>query len=138
MLRIAVRQTWGFYPARRAALLLLVLLGHLALMASMLHDGPSSQEVSVSAPVDHATTLSHCPECTPLHAEPDGSEHSTDCALESAPPAGHLKVRLVTGLAAVAWLDPPESQPAPQASVRRALQPFRLCPSQAFLQVFRN
>jgi hypothetical protein len=123
--------------ARLAAVLLLALLSHFALMATPLHaEGLHSEAIS-SLQADPHGDLQHCLGCGPLGLSVRGGDPVDDCALQLAPPAG-VTIRVASTAA-------PFGQP--WALLNSAFPPYRLIASlglpeidesQAFLQVFRN
>jgi hypothetical protein len=134
--------------ARRTALVLLLMLGHLVLMATpvharaLIHAGPGA--MAALQPGQHASKPEpHGEPAVPLGAavvlqSGPAAEPPADCRFEPAPPPGGPSVRW---LAAQGPSLPLWPAPSPLASVRPAAcatGPPSVLVSQPFLQVFRN
>jgi hypothetical protein len=119
--------------ARLAAVLLLALLSHFALMATPLHaEGLHSEAIS-SLQAD----LQHCLGCGPLGLSTRGGDPADDCALQLAPRAG-LTIRIASGDTPFGQLSPFVDAKLPAWRLIETLGPPGIDESQAFLQVFRN
>jgi hypothetical protein len=117
--------------------LLLVLLGHLLLMASPLHAETVHREAGVAA--HQEAHHDHCPACVgPQLASADTAELGGDCAFEPALRPASAPFRLGTCHVLVAWQDALQHPGAWSSWLLERERPLRLAPTQAFLQVFRT
>jgi hypothetical protein len=124
--------------ARRAALLLVLILGHLVLMATpvharaLVHAGPgvvaAAPHAQHAAPVGGATVA--------LRPNP-AAETPADCAFEPAPPPGGPAARLLAGQGPSVPILPKPGLIDSVGPAACATGPLLVLLSQPFLQVFR-
>jgi hypothetical protein len=136
MLTMALRHTGASSQARPAMVLLLVLLSHLALMASPLHE--LRHESSISVPHRAQLSLQHA------HAGADDvgtlptrdTERAVDCALKAAPPFARVSIPMSTSELLPAWARLALDLAVPACLPRQGRGPPQSADPQALLQVF--
>jgi hypothetical protein len=131
------RQPHRLLLVRQALLLVTVLLGHLALMASPLHAYPSHEEGWFVTHADQPAAAQHCSECSSHRAAPRDADHVGHCAVEALSPRGTQTLRVALGCTSV-WPTLSAAESPVSGPAAGTPPPLKAAPTRAFLQVYRN
>ncbi len=133
-----LRRSPTAFTARRAGVLLVVLLSHLAFMVSPVHALARHAESPASGHDVANAAHGHCVTCTLPAASLREPAHFGDCGIQAAPASAGFSNGFPSTLTLSGRLGPWPCGSGWPRDLPEAHGPPRLAEAQAFLQVFRT